>query len=84
MISAKAGWALLATSNPTASSGAPLLPARTADGGRSWITVAPPAIAGLAGEPIVLQAATSRAGAGAVAPPRLDARLRSGLWHGRP
>jgi photosystem II stability/assembly factor-like uncharacterized protein len=59
MISAKAGWALLATSNPTAGRGAPLLPARTADGGRSWITVVPPAIAGLVGEPIVLQAATS-------------------------
>ncbi len=59
MISAKAGWALLATANPTAGKGAPLLPARTADGGRSWITVAPPAIAGLVGEPIVLQAATS-------------------------
>jgi len=58
MISAKADWALLATSNPTAGRGAPLLPARTADGGRSWVTVAPPAIAGLVGEPIVLQAAT--------------------------
>jgi photosystem II stability/assembly factor-like uncharacterized protein len=59
MISAKAGWALLATSNPTAGNGAPLRPARTADGGRSWITVAPPAVAGLVGEPIVLHAATS-------------------------
>ena len=58
MVSAKAGWALVATSNPTAGRGAPLLPARTADGGRSWITVAPRAIAGLVGEPIVLQAAT--------------------------
>jgi photosystem II stability/assembly factor-like uncharacterized protein len=59
MVSAEAGWALLATSNPTAGNGAPLLPARTEDGGRSWITVAPPAIAGLVGEPIVLQAVTS-------------------------
>lgn len=59
MVSPEAGWALLAASNPTAGRGAPLLPARTADGGRSWITVAPPATAGLAGEPIVLQAATS-------------------------
>jgi photosystem II stability/assembly factor-like uncharacterized protein len=58
MISAKVGWALLATSNPTAGRGAPLLPARTADGGRSWTTVAPPAIARLVGEPIVLHAAT--------------------------
>ena len=59
MISAEAGWALLATSNPAAGNGAPLLPARTADGGRSWVTVAPTALAGLAGEPIVLQAATA-------------------------
>jgi photosystem II stability/assembly factor-like uncharacterized protein len=58
MISAKAGWALLATSNPTAGRGAPLLAARTADGGRSWVEVGPSAIAGLVGEPIVLQAAT--------------------------
>jgi photosystem II stability/assembly factor-like uncharacterized protein len=58
MISAKAGWALLATSNPTAGKGAPLLAARTADGGRRWVTVGPAAIAGLAGEPVVLQAAT--------------------------
>jgi photosystem II stability/assembly factor-like uncharacterized protein len=57
MVSAKAGWALAATSNPTAGRGAPLLPARTADGGRSWVTVAPRAIARLVGEPIVLQAA---------------------------
>lgn len=59
MISAKAGWALLATSNPTAGRGASLLPARTADGGRSWITVVPRAIAGLVGQPIVLKAASS-------------------------
>jgi hypothetical protein len=59
MVSAKAGWALVATSNPTAGRGAPVLPARTADGGRSWVTVAPPAIAGLVGEPMVLQAATA-------------------------
>ncbi len=59
MVSAKAGWALVATSNPTVGRGAPLLAARTADGGRSWVTVSPRAIAGLAGEPIVLQAATS-------------------------
>jgi photosystem II stability/assembly factor-like uncharacterized protein len=59
MISAEAGWALLATSNPTAGRGAPLLAARTADGGRSWVTVGPRAIAGLIGEPIVLQAASS-------------------------
>ena len=59
MISAKAGWALVATVNPTAGAGAPLLPARTTDGGGSWITVAPRAIVGLVGEPIVLQAATS-------------------------
>jgi photosystem II stability/assembly factor-like uncharacterized protein len=58
MISAKAGWALLATSNPTAGKGAPLQAARTVDGGRRWVTVGPAAIAGLAGEPIVLQAAT--------------------------
>jgi photosystem II stability/assembly factor-like uncharacterized protein len=59
MVSAKAGWALVATSNPTAGRGAPLLPARTADGGRRWVTVAPRDIASLVGEPIVLQAATS-------------------------
>lgn len=58
MISAAAGWALLSAPNPTAGRGAPLLPARTDDGGRTWVTVAPPAIAGLAGEPIMLQAAT--------------------------
>ncbi len=59
MVSAKAGWALLATSNPTAGTGAPVLPARTADGGLSWVTVAPPALDDLVGEPMVLQAATS-------------------------
>jgi photosystem II stability/assembly factor-like uncharacterized protein len=58
MVSAKAGWALVATSNPTAGRGAPLLAAHTVDGGRSWVTVGPRAIASLVGEPIVLQAAT--------------------------
>jgi photosystem II stability/assembly factor-like uncharacterized protein len=59
MVSVKAGWALAAASDPTAGRGARLLPARTADGGRSWVTVASPVITGLAGEPAVLQAATA-------------------------
>lgn len=59
MLSAKAGWALLATKNPTAGRGAPLLPARTADGGQSWVTVAPAGLAHVVGEPIVLRAASS-------------------------
>jgi photosystem II stability/assembly factor-like uncharacterized protein len=69
MISARAGWALVAAVNPTQGNGAPVLAARTADGGRIWTATGPAAIAGLTGEPIVLQAVSaSRAWLAAVVP----------------
>ena len=59
MVSPRAGWALVATSNPTAGNGAPVAAARTADGGRTWTAVGPAAVGRLAGEPIALQATTA-------------------------
>jgi hypothetical protein len=69
MITASAGWALVAAVNPTEGNGAPVLAARTADGGRTWTETGPAAIAGLTGEPIMLQAVSaSRAWLAAVVP----------------
>jgi len=71
MISARVGWAVASDSaaDPDAGRGAPLLAARTTDGGRTWAIVGPPALATVVGEPIVLDAVTaSRVWLAAVVP----------------
>jgi photosystem II stability/assembly factor-like uncharacterized protein len=61
MVSAKAGWALLWTSNPAQPNGGALRVARTADGGKTWTEVTPAAAtSALANGDAVLKAASSQ------------------------